>query len=92
MCRQRIILTLLLAAGIVLPAFGAAPVDVELVEVKKIWDEAPHNAFTDLARFNDRARRFAVDARFIKDGGKCRLVIHYDNGEREPFRGFNRAA
>jgi hypothetical protein len=45
-----------------------------------------------LARFNDRARRFAVDARFINDGGKCRLVIVYDNGEREPFRGFSRAA
>ena len=54
MYRQRIILTLLLATDIVLPAFGAAPVDVELIEVGKIWDEAPHNAFTDLARWNDR--------------------------------------
>ena len=27
---------------------------VKLVEVKKIWDEAPHNAFTDLVRFQDR--------------------------------------
>jgi hypothetical protein len=26
----------------------------ELVEVRKIWDEAPHNAFTDLLRFQDR--------------------------------------
>lgn len=26
----------------------------KLVEVKKIWDQAPHNAFTDLVRFKDR--------------------------------------
>jgi hypothetical protein len=24
-----------------------------LVEVRKIWDKAPHNAFTDLVRFKD---------------------------------------
>lgn len=27
--------------------------DWELIEVRKIWDEAPHNAFTDLIRFKD---------------------------------------
>lgn len=27
---------------------------VELVRVQKIWDQAPHNAFTDLVRFQDR--------------------------------------
>jgi hypothetical protein len=35
----------------------AAPPDgprAELVEVRKIWDHAPHNAFTDLVRFRDR--------------------------------------
>lgn len=26
----------------------------QLVSVKKIWDQAPHNAFTDLIRFQDR--------------------------------------
>jgi hypothetical protein len=31
------------------PAAGA-----ELVEVRRIWDRAPHNAFTDLVRFHDR--------------------------------------
>jgi hypothetical protein len=31
----------------------AVPVSVEIVEVKKIWDEAPHNAFTDLVRWKD---------------------------------------
>jgi len=25
-----------------------------IVEIRKIWDRAPHNAFTDLVRFQDR--------------------------------------
>jgi hypothetical protein len=32
---------------------GAEPTRLELVEVRKIWDRAPHNAFTDLVRFRD---------------------------------------
>ena len=32
----------------------AAQNDAQLVEVRKIWDRAPHNAFTDLVRFKDR--------------------------------------
>ncbi|MHC4440723.1 MAG: sialidase family protein, partial [Planctomycetota bacterium] len=32
---------------------GAIPVTLEVVEVKKIWDKAPHNAFTDLVRWKD---------------------------------------
>ena len=39
-------------------AFGGglahAEDSIKLVEVKKIWDRAPHNAFTDLIRFQDR--------------------------------------
>ena len=35
-----------------LPA--AEPTKPELVEVRKIWDRAPHNAFTDLIRHKDR--------------------------------------
>jgi hypothetical protein len=30
------------------------PPKPELVDVRKIWDQAPHNAFTDLIRFKDR--------------------------------------
>ncbi len=32
----------------------ARPAGGELVSVKKIWDKAPHNAFTDLARYQGR--------------------------------------
>ena len=42
----------------VLLAFAIGPVraddSVKLIEVRKIWDKAPHNAFTDLVRFQDR--------------------------------------
>ncbi|HMP03310.1 MAG TPA: hypothetical protein PKC45_12500 [Gemmatales bacterium] len=31
-----------------------APGGLELLSVRKIWDQAPHNAFTDLVRFRDR--------------------------------------
>ncbi len=31
----------------------APPARAELVEVRRIWDRAPHNAFTDLIRFRD---------------------------------------
>jgi len=34
--------------------FFVLHVSADIVEVKKIWDSAPHNAFTDLARFNDQ--------------------------------------
>ena len=27
---------------------------MELLDVRKIWDEAPHNAFTDLVHFGGR--------------------------------------
>jgi len=42
----------LLAALLLAPL--AALHGAELVEVRKIWDQAPHNAFTDLRRFQDR--------------------------------------
>jgi hypothetical protein len=35
-------------------ARGEAPARPELVEVARIWDRAPHGAFTDLVRFKDR--------------------------------------
>jgi len=37
-----------------LACFQAETPQAEIVEVRKIWDEANHNAFTDLVRFQDR--------------------------------------
>ncbi|MCI0351587.1 MAG: hypothetical protein L0Z53_19365, partial [Acidobacteriales bacterium] len=36
------------------PGQGAPASQAELVSVKMIWKEAPHNAFTDLTRFQDK--------------------------------------
>lgn len=33
---------------------AAEPLELKLVEVSKIWDQGPHNAFTDLIRFDDQ--------------------------------------
>ncbi len=43
-------LALLLGASV----FSATAAEAELLEVRKIWDAAPHNAFTDLVRFKGR--------------------------------------
>jgi hypothetical protein len=34
-------------------AADPAPAKAELISVRKIWDQAPHNAFTDLVRYRD---------------------------------------
>jgi hypothetical protein len=40
---------------VLVPLASAAqePIRLELVEARKVWDRAPHNAFTDLKRFKD---------------------------------------
>jgi hypothetical protein len=56
-------------------AFGAVPITVELVEVKKIWDEAPHNAFTDLVRWNERFYcAFREGRGHVSTDGKIRVL------------------
>ncbi len=58
-----------------------APIRAELVEVRKIWDRAPHNAFTDLTRFKGK---FYVTFRESKwhstkpPGGKIRVLVSED--------------
>lgn len=37
--------------ALLLTAASSWAADAEVVEVRKIWDQAPHNAFTDLIRF-----------------------------------------
>jgi hypothetical protein len=50
-------LYVLLAIAVFLPA-GSTSLrgedEARLIGVKKIWDQSPHNAFTDLVRFQDR--------------------------------------
>ena len=69
---------------------------MELMEVRKIWDRAPHNAFTDLIRFRNRfyCTFREADAHVGGDGGRarrCRGCVghlekprHIGNASRRP--------
>jgi len=54
---------------------GAPPVSVEMVGVKKIWDQAPHNAFTDLVRWNNSFYcAFREGRGHVSTDGKIRIL------------------
>ncbi len=50
----RIFFGLCLWAVLICPATAQPAGSAELIAVRKIWDAAPHNAFTDLVRFQNR--------------------------------------
>jgi len=57
----------------------ARSAEAELVEVRRIWDRAPHNAFTDLVRFRDRWYcAFREGKGHASDDGKLRVVSSAD--------------
>ena len=83
MSRKRyalILLFLMVAAS----SFGAVPVTVELVEVKKIWDEAPHSAFTDLARWKKMFYcAFREGRGHVSTDGRIRILQSEDGNDWE---------
>ena len=67
-----LLLALLIPASF---AHGAVPIKVELVEVKKVWDKAPHNAFTDLLRWNEKFYCVFREGRgHVSTDGKIRVL------------------
>ena len=56
-----------------------------LVELRKIWDGAPHNAFTDLIRFHDRwyCTFREADSHAGGEDGKLRVLTSADGGAWE---------
>jgi hypothetical protein len=55
---------------------------MELVEVRKIWNAAPHNAFTDLVRFGGHWYcAFREGESHVSDDGKLRLIRSSDGAE-----------
>lgn len=52
--KKRLPLLLLLFSLLASTAIAEDDGRLELVESRRIWDKAPHNAFTDLIRFKDR--------------------------------------
>ncbi len=54
---------------------------IKILEVRKIWDKAPHNAFTDLIRFeNQWYCAFREGRSHLSDDGRLR-VIRSENGD-----------
>ncbi len=60
----------------------AGPLKIELLGVRKIWDEAPHNAFTDLVRWRDRFYcAFREGEGHAGDIGRLRIIAS-DDGDQ----------
>src|SRR5687768_16008198 len=56
--------------------FAAEP---KLVEVTRIWDKAPHNAFTDLVRFKERwCCAFREGKAHVSADGALRVLVSDD--------------
>lgn len=66
--------------GSILSAPAQQPAEkLKLLEVRKIWDQAPHNAFTDLIRFNDRwICVFREGEDHVSPGGILRVITSTD--------------
>ena len=64
------------------PLSMAAPPTAELVEVKKIWNAAPHCAFTDLAHWNGAFWcAFREGRGHVSSDGKIRVLTSADGEE-----------
>jgi len=62
-----------------LPALASSPVKAELLDVKRIWDQAPHSAFTDLIRWQDRFYcAFREGRGHVSTDGKIRVIHSQD--------------
>ncbi|MGH9939101.1 MAG: exo-alpha-sialidase [Blastocatellia bacterium] len=71
------LIAILCAGGFVSAANPA--LSAHLLSVKKIWDRAPHNAFTDLIRFKNRWYCvFREGEGHAKGEGKLRLLVSKD--------------
>ena len=56
-------------------ALASVPLKIDMIEVKRIWDKAPHNAFTDLTRFNDTFYcAFREGRGHVSTDGKIRIL------------------
>jgi hypothetical protein len=60
--------------------------DAELVEHRRIWDQAPHSAFTDLLRFKDRwLCSFREGKGHVSPDGALRVIASADGREWKPL-------
>lgn len=81
---KRLLWLIGLAAPVLVVDFAPAAETVELVEVRKIWDQAPHNAFTDLIRFQDRwFCVFREGQGHVSPDGALRVLTSVDGNDWE---------
>ncbi len=63
-------------------ALAATTLVPEVIETKRIWDEAPHNAFTDLVRWHNKFYcAFREGKGHAGDLGRLRILVS-DDGEQ----------
>lgn len=78
---HRCLLVALVALG---ATVSRADQPAKLVEVRKIWDQAPHNAFTDLVRYHDRwFCVFREGAGHVSPDGALRVLTSVDGNTWE---------
>lgn len=66
------------------PPPAAPPPTARLIAVKRIWDQATHNAFTDLIRFQNRWYcTFRESAGHVEGEGKLRVLTSRDGQQWE---------
>lgn len=79
--KHSVILPVVLLFAVSAPLSGAEPEPV-LVEARRIWDQAPHNAFTDLIRFQDRWYCvFREGHAHVSPDGALRVITSKDGNE-----------
>jgi hypothetical protein len=72
-------LFILVCSFITMAAAAAALPQPKLVEVRRIWDQAPHNAFTDLIRFEGRwICVFREGRAHVSPNGALRVITSRD--------------
>ncbi len=60
-------------------SLSAGTNEAEIIEVRKIWDAAPHNAFTDLIRFDNQwFCVFREGAKHVAPNGALRIITSPD--------------
>ncbi len=81
MRRTLAFVVLLILSGLSVSAAGqqGPSIEMEIVEVRKIWERAPHNAFTDLVRWKNRFYcAFREGKGHADDIGKLRIIVSDD--------------
>ncbi|MHC4741174.1 MAG: right-handed parallel beta-helix repeat-containing protein [Planctomycetota bacterium] len=80
--KTRIVFVLAAVCALNAATTASVPVEVEIVGVKKIWDKAPHSAFTDLVRWEGKFYcAFREGRGHVSSDGKIRVLESKDGDD-----------